>query len=205
MELVTVLLSFKSFSQPEYLLFGDNVIQQLTTNEIFASLKPLVDPVIVSHGIFRTAFNVAKVGDAVAREDRDAKHQDDLVLMVNLAKGVEKLANNSRAIITAAGFKPSNATQSLSELATPENFKVYNLERKTSVYLTWDAVAKKMSYTLEMRVFGTEIWQTVATPTAANYTFDGLTRGAHLEFRVRATGTRNIVSDWSDVKDVFVD
>ena len=205
MESVTVLLFFKTQPQPEYLLFGDNVIQQIRTNEIFASLKPLVDPVIVSHGIFRTAFNVAKTGNAVAKEDRDAKHQADLVLMVELAKGVEKLANGSRAIIMASGFKPSSVAQALNELATPENFKTYNLERKGSIYLSWTAVAKKVSYTIEMRVVGTEIWQAAATPTAANYTFDGLKRGLHLEFRVRATGTRNIVSDWSVVNDVFVD
>ena len=205
MEAVTVLLSFKTQPQSEYLLFGDNVIQQITTNAVFASLKALVDPVIVSHDIFRTAFNVAKTGDAVAKENRDAKHQADLILMVDLAKSVEKLGNGSRAIITASGFKPSNVAQALNELAMPENFKAYNLERKGSIYLSWAAVPKKVSYTIEMRVVGTEIWQIAATPTAATYTFDSLKRGLHLEFRVRATGTRNIVSDWSVVNDIFVD
>ena len=205
MEAVTVLLSFKNYSLPEYLLFGDNVIQQTTTNDIFISLKPFIDPLKISHESFRNAFNAAKTGDAVAKEDRVVKYEADIVLMVALAKAVEKLANGSRAIITASGFKPSNAAQALSELATPENFKAYNLERKTSIYLVWNSVAKRVSYTIEMRVVGTETWQTVATPTAANYTFDGLTRGTHLEFRVRAIGTRNIVSDWSEIRDVFVD
>lgn len=202
---VTVLLSFKNYTLSEYLLFGDNVIQQLTTNVIFAPLKPLIEPVIVSQSTLRTAFNVAKTGDGLTREDRDVKHQDSLVLMVALAKSVEALANGSRAIIIAGGFKPNSVAQALSELATPEGFKALNIERKGSIKLEWLPVPKKTGYTIEMRIFGTENWQVAATTTLSSYTFHDLTRGLHLAFRVRATGTRNIVSDWSITNDVFVD
>ena len=202
---VTVLLSFKNLSPRDYLAFGDNVIHQITTNDIFASLKPLVDPVIVSHGIFRTAFNIAKTGDGVAKENRDTKHKEELVLMVELAKGVEKLANGSRAIIIASGFKPSSEMETLTELQMPTNFKVYNLVPNGSIKQEWDAVPKKNGYALEMRVFGTDNWQAVAYPTTTSWTIHDLTRGLHLEFRIRATGTRGIMGKWSDIKDVHVD
>jgi hypothetical protein len=56
-----------------------------------------------------------------------------------------------------------------------------------------------------MRIVGEQMWQTIATPTLTTYTVENLQRGLHVEFRVHATGTRNIVGDYTRIIDVFVD
>jgi hypothetical protein len=201
----TVLLSFKNYGQPELILFTDNVILQTTTNPKFVSLKPLVDPVIERQETFRTAFNVSKTGGPSTTTFKDEKHKELLVDLEELANAVNKLAKGNRSVIAESGFKASTEPQSLNELATPQNFKALNLERNCFVKLTWEKVEKRTSYTVEMRIVGETEWKTVALPTATNYTFTDLTRGLHVEFRVRANGTRNIVSDWTPIRDVFVD
>lgn len=201
----TVLYSFKNLSQPELILFTDNVIQQMTTNPLFASLKLVVDPVRSGYDIFKTAFNVARNGGSPLIADKDKKHKELLGVLTELAKGVDGIAQGDKAVIIASGFKPSNEAQMLESLDVPQNFKVYNEIENGVITQSWDKVDRKTGYILQMREFGTETWQQIASPTAASYEMKGLKRGLHLEFRICATGTRNIVSGWSDVKDVHVD
>ena len=201
----TVLLSFKTVSEPELILFGDNVIQQTSTNPIFASLKSLVDPTRTGYDTFKTAFNLARNGGFLLVADKTKKHKEFLVVLTELAKGVDGVAKGDKAIIIASGFKPTNEAQTLESLDVPQNFKVYNELENGVITQSWDRVERKTGYILQMREFGTETWQQIASPTAATYTMKGLKRGLHLEFRVCATGTRNVVSGWSDIKDVHVD
>ncbi len=201
----TVLYSFKNLSEPEIILFADNVIQQTTTNAIFASLKSVVDPVRGGYDVFKTAFNIARNGGSTLVADKTKKHKELLVALAELAKGVDDIAKGDKDIITASGFKPSNEAQMLESLGIPQNFKVYNELENGVITQSWDKVERKTGYLLQMREFGTDIWQQVAAPTAATFTMKGLKRGLHLEFRVCATGTRNIVSEWSAIKDVYVD
>lgn len=201
----TVLYAFKNLSQPELILFTDNVIQQTTTNSIFASLKSVVDPVRSRYDTFKTAFNLARNGGSALISDKDKKHKELLVVLAELAKGVDDIAKGDKDIIIAAGFKPSNDPQMLESLGIPQNFKVYNEIENGVITQSWDRVERKTGYILQMREFGTETWEQIASPTAASYQMKGLKRGLHLEFRVCTTGTRNIVSGWSDIKDVHVD
>ena len=201
----TVLLSFKSDSQSEVILFTDNVIQQTTSNPIFASLKPFVDPVEDAFSVFRVAFNLAKMGGALANIERDKKHIALLDVLTLLAKEVEKLAKGDKAIIIASGFKPSNEIKFITELTAPTNFVAINLAPKGVIQLNWDKVEGKLAYAIEMRIFGEDTWKAIAAPTGRFLTLTDLVRGSHLEFRIRATGTKNLVSPWSLIADVYVD
>lgn len=201
----TVLLSFKSLSQPDVILFTDNVIQQTSTNPIFASLKPFVDAAEPAYNAFRVAFNLAKMGGTLANLERDKKHKELLDVLALLANEVEKLANGSKAVIIASGFKPNNEPQSITELIAPTDFAVINLVPKGSIQLSWGTVMGKLNYTVEMRVFGEETWKVIATPSGRLLTLTDLVRGSHLEFRVRAAGTKGLISPWSLIADVFVD
>jgi hypothetical protein len=201
----TTLLSFKLLSQPDVILFTDNVIQKMTTNPLFTSLKSLIDPVIVSFDVFKTAFNLAHNGGYLLNADKDKKHKELLDLLVFLARGVDTVAKGDRLIIIASGFKPSAEPQSITELTIPTNFKVFNHEDNGTIIANWDKVDNKVSYALEMRVVGEDTWKGIAFPTARTVTLKGLARGLHLAFRVRAMGTKGIMSGWSVIKDVFVD
>jgi hypothetical protein len=201
----TVLLSFKLLSQPDLILFTDNVIHQTTTQTLFESLKPFVDPVVVGYDVFRVSFNQASNGTYLFKVDRDKKHKELLTVLEALAKAVNTFAKGDRDIIITSGFKPSGDTQTITELLAPQNFEVFNLKPKRSVQLNWDKVEGRLNYALEMRVVGEETWKTVAFPTVKSYIFTDLPRGAHLEFRIRALGTKSMVSPWSAIIDIFVD
>lgn len=201
----TVLLSFKNLSEPELILFADNVIQKTSTNLIFAPLQSLVEPVRTGYDAFKISFNLARDGGSPLVADKGKKNKQLLVVLTDLAKGVDGIAKGDKDIIIASGFKPTNEPQTLESLGTPQNFKVYNETDNGVITQSWDRVEKRTGYILQMREFGTETWTQVASPTAATYTMKGLKRGLYLEFRVCAIGTRNIVSEWSVIKDVHVD
>jgi hypothetical protein len=200
----TCALSFKLKSQPDCIVFTDNVTQKIAADPQFASLKPLGVIVETSAEIFRTAFNLAQNNDALLNMDKDKKHRDLLVVMTDLARGVDGIAKGDIAIIMAAGFEPTKEAKAITSLDTPLNLKATNKIEDGVVFVSWDKVENKMAYLLQMRVVGADTWAQIATPSARSIVLKGLTQGAHLEFRVCASGTRGLVSSWSAVADVWV-
>jgi hypothetical protein len=200
----TCSLSFKQLGQAEIIVFTDNVTQKTGTDPQFTSIKPLVVIVETVAEAYRTAYNLALNNDAVLNLEKDKKLKELHAVLTDLAQGVDGIAKGDIVVIMAAGYEPTKEAKAITSLNTPSNLKVINKIEGGVVYLSWDKVDSKTAYLLQMRVVGTDTWTQIATPSARSITLKDLTQGTHLEFRVCATGTRGLVSNWSAVADVWV-
>ena len=201
----TVVLSFKNETQRGLVVFSFNVLLKMDAVSTYLTHKAEVDALKPIAEAYRDAFNAASTNDELLNMAKDRKMLELLKQLEVVAYAVDDVANGDKAYIIGAGFAVRKDVQALNELPAPNNFKVQNHERNGSLTLKWGAVANKVNYVVEMRVVGEEKWQTIALPTAATYTVNDLTRGIHLEFRVRATGTKNIMGDWTRIIDIYVD
>lgn len=201
----TVVMSFKTLPQAEVILFAANVILKMDGVAAYLVHKKDVDALIPIAQAFSNAFNDALNNDAVLNMVKDRKHVVLLKQLEVVAIDVDDVAVGNKEYIIGAGFAVRKDVQALSSLAVPPNFKAFNHERNGSVTLDWGKVIGMSSYVVQMRIVGEALWQTVSTQTAIGFTVNNLVRGSHVEFRVCASGTRGIVSDWTRVIDVFVD
>jgi hypothetical protein len=201
----TVLMSFKTKPQAEIILFTANVIQKMDGNPDYLVHQEKINALKPISLAFREAFAAASNNDELLNMVKDRKHLDLLKQLEIMAVDVDDIAKGDKEYIVGAGFEVRKEAQALTQLPTPTGFKAFNHEDNGSITLKWDKVPNRLNYAVEMRIVGEQTWQTVALPTLNTCTINGLTRGLHVEFRVRAAGTKNITSSFTRVIDVYVD
>ena len=200
-----VVFSFKNETQGGLIVFSANVLLKMDGNALYLVHQKDVDQLKITAQAYSNAFNAASTNDEVLNLVKDRKYLELIKQLELVAIAVDNVAKGDKAYIIGAGFKVRKDAQALSELPAPTNFSAKNHDRNGAVTLSWDVVLNRVNYTVQMRIVGEENWKEIASLTPTSFTINDLTRGLHVEFRVRATGTRNIVGDWTRIIDVFVD
>ncbi len=200
-----VSLAFKSLSQSEIIVFATNVFSKMSSDPQFAFLKPDVDALDTVTKVYSDALSAASTKDSMLVLIKNTKLVELQDKLSELAAKVNEFAKGDKVIVKASGFDYIKDPKSLSELATPTGLEVDKvLKQSGKVKLSWDKVDGIINYVVEMRIKGEETWMTSAFPSARTVIIKDLKPGTNVEFRVRALGTRNLMSDWSQIVDIWI-
>ena len=114
------------------------------------------------------------------------------------------MANESEAVVLAAGFETRKKPTAVTSLTTPTQLEIANEEKNGSVYLSWSAVAGANMYAIEKRVKGTEEWRNGDYRGGKSAILEGLESNVVIEFKVMAIHNSGIKSNWSQPVQVLV-
>lgn len=197
--------AFKSLPQSEILVFANNVIQKMTDDAQFVAFKAAVDALELIRKGYGDALTAANTKDPVLIILKNNKRKELDERLDDVADLVNGLAKGDKAIILSAGYSYIAEAKQITELLAPTGLKVVNVQDQPGkIKVSWDEVKGTNNYAVEMRVKGEEMWVSCAFPSARSVVVKDLKLGSNVEFHVRALGTRNLVSDWSLVSDVWV-
>jgi hypothetical protein len=201
----SVYRGFKNLPQADSIVFAKNVVQKMTANPLFAAFKAYIDALELIRKAFSDALITANNKDPVLIILKNQKRKEMDEQLDDVAELVNSLAKGDKAVILASGFDFIAEYKTITELLAPTGFKVTNVpDQPGKVKGSWDEVKGTNTYALEMRIKGTEIWEGCAFPSARSVVIKDLKLGSNVEFRVRALGTRGLMSDWSIIVDVWV-
>ena len=117
---------------------------------------------------------------------------------------MDVLANESEAIVLAAGFATRKKPVAVTSLTTPTQLQIANEEKDGSVYLSWAAVSGADMYAIEKRVKGSEEWRNGDYRGGRSAVLEGLESNVVIEFKVLAIHNSGIKSNWSQPVQVLV-
>src|SRR3990172_3419705 len=129
MKKVKVLLSFKALSVPKKIVFGRNVIEEMTGNANFVTPNPTIAVLTQTTDDLETAESAALGGgeEQTAIMHQKEKIWDDTFELE--AKYVDGIANGDEAIILSSGFNHSKQPQPHGIPDAPENVKIKSGDR----------------------------------------------------------------------------
>ena len=147
---------------------------------------------------FSAKIGAQNQGGTAATLDRDASRETLIGLLRQIALWLDNKAQGNVDTVTLFHFDYIESGQHApATLAKPVIKAILN-EITTQLKLRVLAVANAHSYVVEYRVGG-GAWTAGGTFTnSRGMVVTGLTPGTLYEFRVRAVGGNNMVSDWSD-------
>jgi hypothetical protein len=204
-----LLQNYKSMSPMELDAFTKNIIQHVTNNAAFASLKTQVEELSPLYEAYSAARTVASLGGKDRIIEREARRQELLNKLTAMAKHIEILAIEKPDIVVSSGFevrKPRLKTMKKDPLSVvvPPNFSVLNTPNSGEVRLSWMPVDGAQVYGIEQRAKDVTDWRNGEYTTNDGILLSGYTPGSYVEFKVRTIGAEELKSDWSPVVGVWV-
>ena len=198
-------LSFKKYNQAEVAQFANNVINSMTKDAQFITLKPFVDDLNADYGAFTTAVTNAIYGGTLLIREKNRKMADLNAELETVANQVEALANGNEDVIEAAGYQVRIPNKPITELIAPIGLTVLNVSDKSgAVKLSWKPTPGAVNYGIERLYAGETVWQNGDYSTASTIIITDLKPGSQITFHLRALGTKNKKSGWSQEVTVWV-
>lgn len=198
-------ISFKKLPQAELAQFANNVINSMTKDAQFITLKPFVDALSADNDAFTTAVSNAIYGGTLLVREKNRKMDDLTAELVTVAIQVEALANGNEDIIEAAGFQVRETPKPITELVPPAGVTVLNVSDVSgAVKLTWKPTPGAVTYGIERLYAGETVWQNGDYSTGSSTVIKDLKPGSQITFHLRAIGTKGKKSGWSQEVTVWV-
>lgn len=198
-------LDFKRYSQAELALFANNIVNCMTKDEQFITLKPFVDTLKGNYDAFTTAVSDAVNGGTLLIREKNRKMDDLKAELVTVAIQIEALANENEDIIEAAGYQVRETPKPITELVPPAGLTVLNVSDKSgAVKLSWKPTPGAVTYGIERLYAGETVWQNGDYSTASSTVITDLKPGSQITLHVRAIGTKGKKSGWSQEVTVWV-
>ena len=191
--------SFNSLTPKNMGNFANNVVQQMSADTQFVSLKADVESLKLLHESFWAAFNDAQKGGSDRIALRNTRQEPMRAQLYKVALLVEILANGNPDVIKAAGFELRKTTKTPSPtVTTPTNLLAAKGDKIGSIALTWKGSAGSTSYDIQCRLVGETVWINSKHTTQQSVIIYGFELGKEVEFRIAANGVGETESDWSD-------
>lgn len=200
----SIVLTFKLLPQAEKAVFAANVIAKMSADPQFVSLLPQVDHLKTAYEAYQVAATKASDGGKSATLEKNTKLEDLVYQLSTVARYVDVLADESEAVVLAAGFETRKKPVAVTSLNTPTKLEASNAEKKGSAYLSWASVAGANMYAIEKRVKGTDAWHNGDYRGGKSAVLEGLESNAIIEFKVMAIHISGIKSNWSQPVEVLV-
>ncbi len=198
-------LSFKKYNQAEVAQFANNVINSMTKDAQFITLKPFVDDLSADYDAFTTAVTNAIYGGTLLIREKNRKMADLNAELETVAIQVEALANENEDVIEAAGYQVRIPNKPITELMPPSSVSVLNVADKSgAVKLSWKPTPGAVNYGIERLYAGETVWQNGDYSTASTIIISDLKPGSQITFHLRAIGTKGKKSGWSQEVTVWV-
>ena len=198
-------LSFKKYNQADLAQFANNVINSMTKDAQFITLKPFVDDLNADYQAFTTAVTNAIYGGTLLIREKNRKMADLNAELETVANQVEALANGNEDIIESAGYEVRIPNKPITELIAPIDVTVLNvLDKSGAVKLSWKPTPGAVNYGIERLTVGETDWQNGDYSTASTIIITDLKPGTQITFHLRALGTKGKKSGWSQEVTVWV-
>ena len=201
-----VSLKFKKLPESDFVFFAEKVVQNMSSDAQFVSLKSSVDELKVRTIAFKTLTNDANAGGKLFTIQKNEKKAALDYQLTLLAKQVDLLADENEAVVVASGYemKKTTAGRTIDEVDTPTGFKIDKVRKTGTLPLSWDKVLGAKRYDLERRLIGQELWEYAGFTAATSLVLTNLEKGKEYELRICSTASTNVRSDWSDAISAFV-
>ena len=198
-------LSFKRYNQAELAQFANNVINSMTKDAQFITLKPFVDALSADYDAFTTAVSNAIYGGTLLIREKNRKMDDLIAELETVSFQVEALANGNEDIIEEAGYQVRIPNKPITELVPPAGLTVLNVSDKSgAVKLSWKPTPGAVTYGIERLYAGDTNWQNGDYSTGSSTVITDLKPGSQITFHLRAIGTKGKKSGWSQEVTVWV-
>lgn len=198
-------LDFKRLPQADLAQFANNVINCMTKDEQFITLKPFVDTLKADYDAFTTAVSNAVNGGTILIREKNRKMDDLKAELETVAIQVEALANENEDMVEAAGYKVRETPKPITELVPPTALTVLNVSDKSgAVKLSWKPTPGAVTYGIERLYAGETTWQNGDYSTGSSTVITDLKPGSQITFHLRAIGTKGKKSGWSQEVTVWV-
>ena len=198
-------LDFKRYGQADLAQFANNIINSMTKDAQFITLKPFVDNLSTDYEAFTTAVSNAINGGTLLIREKNRKMDDLKAELVTVAIQVEALANENEDIIEAAGYQVRETPKPITVLTVPTDVSVLNISKVSgAVKLSWKPTLGAVNYGIERLYAGETNWQNGDYSTSSTTIITDLKPGSQITFHLRALGTKGKKSGWSQEVTVWV-
>ena len=199
-----IVLSFKQMNDADLAKFTTDVRTKMKADAQFAVLKPFVSDLDVCADAFDVAGTNATNGGSMFIKEKNRKFDGLTDQLTKTAVQVEIIADGDEDVALAAGFEVVKPAKPITELATPANLSVINVDRSGSVKLTWASVAGALTYAVERKESADGVWLNGDYSSAKSLILSNLKPGTNITFRVRALGRKGLVSEFSQEVSLWV-
>jgi hypothetical protein len=199
---------FRRLSQAGLATFSSNVVNLMTTNPIFTSLTAEVTELNKRTEAYSVALTNNVNGGRLQTIEKDKCLKDVLDQLTITAFLVDVLANGDESVILAAGFSIRKAPTNYTYLAAPIILKAENEKAPGVAKIEIEKVAGATNYGIEKRIIvdgqPAGAWTNGEYTSSAKTTIENLQSNTDYEFRLRAIGSKGLVSEWSAMVSVRV-
>lgn len=194
-------LNLKRLSVTDKIAKGRQIVTAMTNNTTFPNPSPALPEVTAALDELSEAFALvqsakSEVQTRVVTQDNAETKLDDA--LTKLANYVESVAGRDDTLITSVGME-TKATPSAPTLPTvPQALSASAGKHEGEIHLSWRAVPKARSYTIEATQDpAAATWTHAGIATSASRVISNLTSGKRYWFRVAAVGSVG-QSGWSE-------
>ena len=198
---------FKKLRQSELSTFASNVVSLMTKDPIFSSLSTDVTALSKCSEAFATALVNNVNGGRLATIEKDKCMKEVLNQLVVVAFLVDVLAKGDEGVIFAAGFSVRKAPTNYTYLAPPTILKAENEKATGVAKIEIEKILGATNYGIEKRTVvdgQPSAWTNGQYTSATRALIENLESNVDYDFRLRAIGSKGLVSDWSSVVRVRV-
>lgn len=197
-----VKLELKDKTEPELVLYTENVVTKMTGNANFTTPNPPLASLTTAKNNLSTAVQTVTTLDQqleAARVDMAAKRGILHGLLTQEGTYVENTSAGDATKILSAGMEVRDEPAPPAPMPTPQNLRAFAGDNDGEIDLDWDSVKKAKSYEIQRSLdpVTATSWIAAGTVTKSKGTITGLTSGTKYWFRVRAIGAAG-PGPWSD-------
>jgi len=193
------LTSFNKYSDAEFSVKMNLILNKLRNNQYFQQMYPTFNELEVSVSAFNTAYNNSSSRSKESISVKNTQRKKLTELMNRTADSVNAIANGNRDLLTTTGFSLTSDTPIDKNLGQVTGFSIDTEGIKGKMTLKCNVVKNVVNYlhqyTKGERKEGSE-WTSVSG-TNCKYTFDNLESGVFYMFRILAVGKDNTQNESS--------
>jgi hypothetical protein len=183
-------LGLSRYTDAALLVLAQAILAALTGNAFFPTPVPALSLLQTVINDYIAALSAAQEGGKTNVATKNARKQDLIELLIQLANYVMLTANGDEVMLTSSGFPLSKGKQPLPPMQQPEILKLENGINSGELHITIGRVAGAKMYVYEYTLdplADNPDWQS-SNSTLVKFIFNNLEAGKKYWFRVAAYG-----------------
>lgn len=197
-------LGFSKYTNTDLLLFADNVVLKISTQNNFPNIYPDVTTGIKARDAFRDALVAAQNGGRLEIANRNLKRKELEKVLKLWGSHIEDVSNGNEITILDAGYFVQQTSIAGKSPTPPQNVRLVDGALQGDVKARCKKVSNAISYELRHRQANETEW-TIA-PIAYKTTIElknVAAPGTIIWVQIRASNSHGY-SDWSDPATIMV-
>jgi hypothetical protein len=192
---------FQRLSQDSLATFANNVVTLMSSDAQFSTLSEDIKVLKTRSEAYNLALSNKINGGRIATIEKNKCMKELLDQLVNVALLVDALSNGSEVIVLSAGFNVRSTPTPISSLDVPSVIKIENEKTMGQISIQLEKVKGAVIYGIEKRILvegqpeGT--WTNGDYISSSKTKVGGFEPATRYEIRLRAIGTKGMVSGWS--------